>query len=149
MSPDGAALFGKRDPLADEAVHVRVFLVEVQVEVELERLRRPGRLQRIVYRHGLVQGGERRVERSVILLVGRVHVRRDRLQQRGDHRILAVRVPLQHLVQEAEALDRGRQTRLAAGRLERRRVDERDVVSERVVDCEYCVDRTGHVILQW
>ena len=106
-------------------------------------------LQRIGNRHGLAQGGERRVERAVILLVGRVHVRRDRFQQRGDHRILAVRVPLQHLVQEAEALDRGRQTRLAAGRLERRRVDERDVVSERVVDCEYCVDRTGHVILQW
>jgi hypothetical protein len=71
--PDRLALFGNRDALADEAVHVRVFLVEVQIEMELERLRRSGRLQGIMHRHGPVQGVERHVERAVIQLVGLVH----------------------------------------------------------------------------
>jgi hypothetical protein len=75
-----------------------------------------------MHRNRLVQSSEA-AEREVICCVGRVHVRRDRFQQR-EITASSPCAPLQHLVEESEAFDRGRHIPLAAGRLERRGVDD-------------------------
>ena len=65
---------------------------------------------------------------------------------REDRQLLSVGVPLQHLIEEPETLDRGLQAGLAPGRVECRRVDELHVLPERVVDGQHRIDRTRHDI---
>jgi hypothetical protein len=55
-----------------------------------------------------------------------------------------VGVPFQHFVEEPEALDRLLETRLPAGGIQGRCVDDRHVLAERVVDRPHCINRTGH-----
>ena len=90
-----------------------VFFVEVNVEVELEGLGGSGGLERVAHGHRLVQGVERGVEGSVVLHVGLGDARCNRLEGREDGQLLAVGVPLEDLVEEPEAFDRGLQARLA------------------------------------
>jgi Domain of unknown function (DUF4062) len=71
--------------------------------------------------------------------------RGDFLERREDRLFLAVRMPLQDLVEEAESLDRGLQPRLALGSPERSDVDRGHVGAERVVDCCDGIDRYCHV----
>ena len=141
---DRLGLVGHRDPLFDQPIQVAVLLVQVNVEEVLEGLGGACRLQRVVHRDRLVQGVEGRVEGSVVPFVGFSDRGGDRFEGGEDSELLPVGVPLQHLIEESEALDRGRQARLAAGGVQRRRVDETHVLSERIVDRHYRIDWTNH-----
>src|SRR5581483_5137187 len=141
---DCLALIGHRDALSDDAVQMVVFLVQMDVEMELERRGGAGRLERITGRDGLAQRLEGGIQASVVPLVGLGDQRRDVLQ-RGEHgQLLSAGVPLEHFVEEPEALDRRLHPGLATSRAEGGGIDVGHVPSEGVVDRYDGIDRTRH-----
>ncbi len=65
--------------------------------------------------------------------------RRDGFKRGEDGQFLALGVPNQHFVEESEALDRRREPRFAACRVERRSVNPVHVASEGIVDRRHCI----------
>ena len=93
---DRLALVGHGDTLPDDAVQVRVFLVQVKVEMELEGGGGTRRLQRVAGGDRIVQGVERAIEASVVFLVRLGDQRRDLFKGGEDGQFLPVGVPHQN-----------------------------------------------------
>ena len=94
----------------------------------------------------LLKPSKASIETAMVLLVGLGDQRRDLLERGEDRELFAVRVPLQHLVEEPEPLHGRLEPGLPACRVERGGVDDRHVGSERIVNRHYRIDRTGHAV---